>query len=215
MRGDRRALVAGLVVLCAVLVTGCTRDAPTTPTAELPTAAATDPTPTEATEPADPYAIPADPDDIDEAYVEGVLEALSESVAAAARIIATSGEVTAETRAELAATHRAGPALDGVVRSFKRSIRNRNAHDVFNPGAQGVTIEVRRLLTRTPTCVFARVLRDTSDLVGQELDPLVGYFHIEPKRSDEDPERRNATPWMIVAEVGPPPRGQEYDDPCT
>ena len=216
MHRDRFGPVWVLVVVAVLALAGCGREAPaTTPAAGVPTAVAGSETPSagasEATEPGDEYAVP---DQIDAAYVEKVLEALSSSVADAAREIVARGNVSAQAKAILASTHRAGTSLDGVLASFERAIDRERPADVFNPEARRIDIEVEKIYTAEADCIFTRVQQDTSDLVGEDIDPVTGYIHIESKSGDEDPEGRNPTPWMIVAEVGDPPKGQEYDDPC-
>ena len=212
MRGDRCIWVAGFVVV-ALLAAGCSGEEPSTPAAPAPpTALPESPTP-EPTPSTDPYAIPADPADIDEAYVERVLEALSESTAAAARVVAEKGRVTRDARAHLASAYRRGPSLDGVIRAFTRAARQQG-QDVFSPTATSITFDVVDLVSADSECVFAEVMQDTSGLGQQEIEPFPGYLHIEPKRPDEDPKSQNPTPWMVVAEVGEAPPGKEYENPC-
>ena len=164
-------------------------------------------------EPADPYAIPADPADIDKEYVERVLNQLTRPISSAARVIVRSNNVTAAARKELATTHR-GEALKGVVDAFRAAIRGRPARKVFSARATPIEITVDEVVSATSSCIFVRALQDTSGLAGQEIDPFPGYYHLQLKSDSDDPAGNNPTPWMIVADAEPLRGGEEYADPC-
>lgn len=213
MRSGRCSWIAGFVVLAA-LTAGCSSEQSESPAAPAPTAAPSSaPTSPEPSESPDPYAIPENPADIDEAYVERVLEALSESTAAAAREIAREGRVTAAARTELATAHR-GPALAGILRAFRRAVRTGEPHRFFSAQATAVDVTVDEILSADRACIFALVTEDTNSLGGQEVEPFPTYYHLGLKETGDDPAGRNPTPWMIEGDGPPLPKGKEYEDPC-
>ena len=217
MGAARNRTIASLVLL--LILAACSRgQGPTSPAATLGAApsetasASSSEAPSEA-EPADPYAIPADPNDIDKEYVERVLTELTSPISDAARIIVKSNRVTARARQELAATHR-GDALKGVTEAFRSAIRTRPASEVFSASATPIDIKVERVIAARPDCIFVRALQDTSGLAGQEIKPFAGYYHLQVKESGNDPKGQNPTPWMIVADAEPLAGGEEYANPC-
>ena len=206
-----------LLVCLAALAGACSKAEPTTPAATLgaapsETAPATEP-PTEAAS-EDPYAIPADPKDIDEAYVERVLTQLTRPISEAARVVVRENAVTPEARGLLGATHK-DSALRGVTAAFKSAIRDRPARKVFNPRATPIGIRVREVVSADHLCIFALALQDTSGLGRQEIKPFPGYYQLERKLAEDDPNQTNPTPWMIVADAEPLKGGKEYADPCS
>lgn len=205
------------VVITAVLLSACTRgaesSAPAASLGDAPTAAATpvtEATPTEA----DPYAIPEDPADIDEAYVERVLEALTASLTDATRMIVRDGGITGRVEQALASTHRRKEALPGAIRAFRAAVKDSPPREIFSRTPGRIDIEVERLITASDTCVFVLAQQDTSRLARYELDPFPGYYHLGRKRPGEDPSGRNPTPWMIVADAPPLAGDEEYKNPC-
>lgn len=218
MAGVRNRTIA-LLIAALVLSVGCSpQEEPTTPAAQLGTAPPEEATPTAAAAPTeseapDPYAIPADPADIDKVYVERVLEELSVSIADAARIVARRNAVTDEARQALAATHR-GRALPGIIGAFSAALEQGRGARVFSPEATPASIKVKKIVHATRTCVFTLVIQDPSGLATQEIEPFPTYYQLGVKRSGDDPQGKNPTPWMIVADGEPLAGGKEYADPC-
>ena len=216
MRRDRNRTIAAVVLLAAILA-GCSqRQEPTTPTATLGAPVSEPPTaaPSDApTDPPDPYAIPANPKDIDEVYVERVLEALSQSIAGAAREVVRTGKLTGRAKQALRATHR-GPALQGIYAAFDDALKQGRPERFFSRDATAADIKVRRILTSRADCVFTLVLQDTSGLGQQEVEPFLTYYHLGPKQPGRGAGKENPTPWMIVADGEPLRGGKRYEDPC-
>lgn len=218
MRGVRIGTIA--LVVPAVILVGCSRETGgATPAAtlgaassETASAPAQPPTETES-EASDPYAIPADPADIDEAYVERVLTELTRPISAATRMIVRKNRVTSGAKRVLASTHR-GEALAGILDAYRDALKASVAKDIFSASAEPVGIKVRRIVGATKTCVFAVAMQDTSGLAKQEIEPFPTYYQIEAKASGDDPEGRNPTPWMIVVDALPRDDGREYRNPC-
>ena len=227
-RGGIRTIAWFVTAALLLAACGSGNEEPTTPTAPIPTATTSEPAPTdpptiaepvtppptEQAEPADPFAIPDDPADIDKAYVERVLEELSTGLALAVRATVEDRRVTPRVRRTLAASYRTPDALPGIVQALKRAVRQTPPQRLFNPRARGIDMTVASLLSADDRCIWVRVRQDTSDLVRQDIKPFAAYYQLRSKRADEDPNRRNATPWMIVTEVRPRADGKEYRDPC-
>ena len=206
-----------LLVCLSFVAAGCSRAEPSTPTATL--GAAPSPTevptsePAEATDPPDPYAIPKDPKDIDAAYVEKVLEKLSESIARATRIVAAEDAVTPAVVEALESSHR-GPALPGIVGAFREALNRGPATRYFSKRATRADIEVRKIISASRRCIFTLVMQDPSSLGKQEVDAFPTYYQLGRKRPASDPVGENPTPWMVVADGEPLANGKEYANPC-
>ena len=218
MAAARNRTIA-LVITSVALGVGCSREAaPDTPTAQLPTgsaAEATTPPASEvaASEPADPYAIPTDPKDIDKEYVERVLEALTEPIATATRLVVRSDGLTKDARSLLATTHR-GEALAGITNAYRQALTGVPASSIFSAQAEPIDIDVKQIIGVAGNCVFVRVRQDTSGLAGKEIPPSTAYYQLGAKRATDDPEGRNPTPWMIVVDAEAPQNGKTYRNPC-
>ena len=219
MRRDRNRTIAAVVLLAALLA-GCSqRQEPTTPAATLgalasepPTAAPSD-APTDPPAP-DPYAIPANPEDIDKAYVEKVLQELMVSISNAARTVARRGKLTEEAIAGLRATHRQD-SPPTVVDGFRAALREDPSGGIFSRNAKPTRISVRKVISVNESCIFTLVLQNMSGLVEKKVKPFPGYYHLGLKRPSDDPDGRNPTPWVVVADAKPRRDGKEYSDPCT
>jgi hypothetical protein len=211
MRSDRFIWVAGLVAF-GVLLAGCSREAPSSPAAPPPTAV---PTPTdspEPTEPPDEYAIPDDPADIDEAYVERVLEALTTGYAEATREVATSTAITPGLRKILRETH-TDEARQSLVADFRAVLRD---HPDAAPLARKPTapvVEVREVIDAQPDCIFTLVEQDFSGILrGGGVDPYPAYYYLVSR--DGAPGSVNPTPWLIAGTGEPQADGEEFENPC-
>lgn len=213
MRGGRSFGIAGFVLL-VLLVGGCSSEAPSTPAAPAPTAASPTPTATpEPTEAPDPYAIPDDPADIDEKYVERVLEALNESLVEATRIVATEGRVTAAARRALTATH-LPEAQEGYLRAYREFLDPDGPGIKFRRDPRPIEIvAVNEVISSSAECVFVLARQDSSGLIKGTAPPFPVYYHLEAKQNPT-PDPGNPTPWMIARDAEPPPNNAEYEDPC-
>lgn len=214
--GVVRVSTAALFIALAVLGAGCSRQQnPSTPTAQLATSPAESPTaeataaPTEAL---DPYAIPEDPDDIDEEYVERVLLALDRGVVEATAEFARSKEVTPAVTKALKPTHLPS-ARSGYIAAYKRALsapgplpfrRNPRLVDI---------VSVDEIVTATRSCIFVGVTQDSSGLLNRSIKPFPVYYHLLRKQDAEN-TAANPTPWMIAADAEPPKGGKEFRDPC-
>jgi hypothetical protein len=220
MRRDRNHTIAA-VVLLAALVAGCSeRQVPATPAATLGAPASAQPTTqpppsTPPTEPVaqDPYAIPANPKDIDKAYVERVLQELMGGIAEAGRELARERTVTRKAMTALRVRY-TREAARGVVRELRMVAKRNLIDEVFGRKAQPPVINMKRVITATSQCIFTFVGQDTAPLGGKEVPPFPAYYELTRKRPGVDPDMLNATPWVIAADAEPMSGGKEYSDPC-
>lgn len=207
---DRRpwALTAVAVALVASMVACSPEAEPRGPAAAPPTAPpTTEASPTaEATE-ADEFAIP---DEIDEAYVERVLDALDESHTAAVEEVANAGRVTNAARSHLEASYR-DEAAERVLDGFKLVLRGRT-NVTFKRAPTGTTFEVKEIESATPACIFVLVSQDPSGLVDVPVEPFDAYYHLV---SEGPSSEINPTPWLIAADAEPPEGGKKFRDPCS
>lgn len=198
---------AAAVAVVTALVACSPAEEPRGPAAPPPTAAATteaSPTPSE-----DPYAIP---DEIDEAYVEKVLEALSENYAAAAREVAEAEEVTPEARDYIEAIYTPDGAK-APIRQYADVARGGSI--AFTRDATAAEITVERLESANEDCIFVLVVQDPSSLFTTEVEPFEAYYHLVAETPQDSLRDLNPTPWVIAADAEPPTGGKRYEDPCS
>ena len=202
-----------LIVTLLVAAAGCSRaGSEPGPTAPLVTAGPSEAPSAEPTETAspDPYAIPEDPEDIDAAYVERVLEALSVGYAEATREVATSRRVTPAVRRILQNTH-TDEAAGSVVSDFRRVLRSPGGRSAFSPSPKPAEIQVREIVSRTRSCLFALVRQDLSGLLRQGSRPFLSYYYLV---AEGDSQGVNRTPWKIAGNAEPLRGGADFKDPC-
>ncbi|MCU4184240.1 hypothetical protein K6U06_07695 [Acidiferrimicrobium sp. IK] len=80
--------------------------------------------------------------------------------------------------------------------------------NVRRPPGDRVT-RVVRLLSASPTCIFAQTSTDYSKVLVKEGQPVgAEYYELTPKAPGNDPQHLNPTPWAIQANEAfstPPP----------
>jgi hypothetical protein len=217
----RRARWAALAIV-AVMLAGCSRPAaPEVPAAAPPTAVVTQPpppTPTDApttepavTEEADPYAVP---EEIDEAYVERVLDVFGAVDAQIAREVAQRRRVTRTTVTLLKSTRAPEAAADNL-RTLRRVIR-RQGPDFFSSTAKPADYTVDDLVTATPKCIFVLTTVDSSGLVEDPVSRSIQEYYWLGLATDYGGTTAtlNPTPWVVVGARPPRPDGTKYSSPC-
>lgn len=181
--------------MVALLVTGCTggdggdEDAATT-TTDAPTTTIVEPT-TTTTTPPDPFTVPADPADIDEAYVEAVLTELERINGDALRLAVSEG---------------LSPAITELIRSIHSpdsaalelqgyAIQATEGFPDVRPNPGDTVATVTSLLSASPSCISAEVRLDLS-AVASGTEPIDLRVELRPQAAGAP---RNSTPWVYWA----------------
>lgn len=208
-RAAGRAVVwrSGAAVAAVLLFTaGCSDDdPPPRSAASIPEATAAP-----ATTNPDPYAIPSV---IDEAYLNRVLAALDNANADAVRSSMREGAMTEESLQILRALY-SGEALSERVNLLQDDAENGFRGYKPNPGSVKTTIT--KIISSTPKCAFVSVLRDYKAVAANPSleEGTVQYVGMRELPSEDDPDHRNPTPWIIVYD-GFLESGSQPPDPCT
>ncbi len=142
--------------------------------------------------PVDVAVIPEDPADIDEAYVQAVVDALFAVDAQATKILVETQQLDEEAIDILRSIYvpdELAQQLDGWVQAL--ALRA----DELSPGA--LRHDVQAVLGKSEDCVFFRVERDFSETTTNEAPTSLTYLGITPKLETDDPEHLNPTAWML------------------
>ncbi|MFN2503204.1 MAG: hypothetical protein ABR540_03040 [Acidimicrobiales bacterium] len=173
--------VAGVLALAA---TACDRNEEDAPLgATVPTAGPTTTT-------TDPYAVP---DLIDVGYVNRVLAGLDAVDGDVFRLYLRERRISPEISARIKALYSTEEKYDRSVRELEAE---REAAYSQEPGNRITT--VTRLITATPTCIYAQVARDYRP-VGGTVSNLVAWVGLRPATPVNDPAHYNPTPWIYVS----------------
>lgn len=205
-----------LLVTLLVLGAGCS-DAGSEqgPTAPLATAGPSEevtaePTPTPSP---DPYAIPEDPADIDAAYVERVLEALSIGYAEATREVVARRAVT-NTVVDILKMSHTPKSRASVVQDFRSVLRADPSGRPLAPNPTPAKIKVTKVIHGDDQCIYARALQDLSGLVrGGGVEPFPSYYYLV-RNDSMGASSINPTPWLIAGNAEPLKSGKEFANPC-
>lgn len=202
--GGRRLIRTAVTVLL-LTAAACSSSA-----ADKAAPGATVPTEPVTTTTTNPYAVPRA---IDAAYVNRVLAALDAVVGDAVRIVVATRNLPPEAldrlRAVYADTNRLQRSIDG----FQRDIREGLTGYKPNPGNK--TSVVVDLLTATPSCIFASVQRNYSE-VSTNTSALRNpqWIELRPVDSMKNAYAYNPTPWAYGYDGFPPDVSQVPPDPC-
>lgn len=189
-----------------VLAGGCSDDGGQPPPAATVPSEVT----TSSTAPAapDPAVIPEDPAEIDEAYVQAVVDELFAVEAEAA-------EIFIRTR-----------TLDERAIDYLRAVytedefeRQRNIWfqalalrpDEMKPGT--LRHEIDRVIDVRPDCVYIRAIRDYSETATRDVTPEPIYLGLTPASENKAQESLNPTAWLLFMN-GVNPDGSEPENPC-
>ncbi|HEV2071506.1 MAG TPA: hypothetical protein VGR26_17090 [Acidimicrobiales bacterium] len=154
--------------------------------------------PTSSTEPApDPAVIPDDPAEIDEEYVQAVLDELFAVEAKAGEIFIATRTLDERAMEYLEAIY-IGEELEQQKNVWFQDLALRA--DELRPGVRRT--DVQRLLDVKADCVFLEAERDYSETTAGEAPPnRIVYLGLTPKLEGDDPEGLNPTRWMLFASV--------------
>jgi hypothetical protein len=194
------------LLLALMLASGCSNDADQPPPAATVPSEVT----TSSTAPAapDPAVIPDDLAEIDEAYVQAVVDELFAVDAKATEIFVTTKTLDERAIDYLEAIYVA-EELDQQVDVWFRTLAR--GSDTLLPGSLGH--EITRIINPGPKCVFVEAQRNYAKTTTQEVPPRPVYLGIVPKRETDDPEGLNPTAWVLFTD-GFNADGSEPENPC-
>lgn len=153
----------------------------------------------------DPYAVPAT---IDAPYVNRVLAALDAVRGDTFRLYLRDRQISFEISERVRSLYGSGEGYDLEIRTLEDEKQSRPPTE---PGNRMST--VTRLITATPTCIYAQVVRDYRP-VGGTVSDLVAWVGLRSAPALNDPSKFNPTQWMYVSD-GTLPDRSEPPNPCT
>lgn len=158
--------------------------------------------------PIDPAVIPEDPADIDEAYVQAVVDALFAVDARATKIFVETGLLEREAIDILRAIY-LPDEVDRQVNAWGQTFA-RGSETLLKGALKNVVL---RVIDVADDCVYVEVLRDYSETTTRDVTPGTIYLGLTPKERGDDPASLNATPWMLFMD-GLNEDGSEPENPC-
>jgi hypothetical protein len=194
------------LLLALMLASGCSNNA------EQPPPAATVPSQvtTSSTAPAapDPAVIPEDLSDIDEAYVQAVVDELFAVDAKATEIFVTTKTLDERGIEYLEAIYTEDEALRQADNWFQTLA---SGSETLLPGA--LINDVTRIIDVGDDCVYVEVEVDYSETTSRDVPTSSNYLGLTPKKEGDDPHRLNPTAWMLFMD-GVNFDGSEPENPC-
>jgi hypothetical protein len=156
----------------------------------------------------DPAVIPEDLSEIDEAYVQAVVDELFAVDAKATEIFVTTKTLDERAIRYLEAIY-IGEELDQQVDVWFQALAHRA--DELLPGRLGA--DVQRIIDVADDCVYVEVELDFSETTTRPAEPMAIFLGLTPKLEGDDPEGLNPTSWMLFMN-GLNPDGSEPENPC-
>ena len=146
-----------------------------------------------------------------EATVNHVLAALDAVMGDLQRILVKERRITPEVTDRLQAIY-TGPELLNQIDAFRVDVAEGLTGYKPTPGNRVTTVS--RLITVSPICVFAEVVRDYSPVSpGASGPPSALYVILVTKHEADDPHQLNPTPWAMLYD-GVQADGSQPDDVC-
>jgi hypothetical protein len=158
--------------------------------------------------PVDVAVIPDDPAEIDEAYVQAVVDALFAVDAQATKIFVETQRLDEEAIDILRSIY-VPEELDRQVNIWGQDLALRG--DELLPGT--LHNDVQEVLDVADDCVYVAVESDYSDVSIRGASLSVNYLGLTPKIEDDDPEGLNPTGWMLFMN-GLNLDGSQPENPC-
>ncbi len=158
--------------------------------------------------PPDPSVIPDDPADIDEDYVQAVVDALFAVDAKATEIFVNTRELDEAGIAYLEAIY-VPEELNRQVDIWSQDLDQRS--EELLPGM--LNNDVQRIIDVTSDCVYVAVRRDYSETTTRLSPGNDVYLGLTPKLKEDDPLAENSTAWMLFMD-GLNPDGSQPENPC-
>ncbi len=200
-------LLSALALAVVVVVTACSGGADDLgPSATVGTAPTTT---TTAPRPVDPAVIPSDPTQIDEPYVQAVVDALFAVDAEATKIFVETRNPIDERAIDYLEAIYVPEELDRQLNIWFKTLAT--GSDTLRPGA--VRNDVQRVMDVAKDCVFIEVSRDYSETTKRDVAPGTIYLGLTPKQGTHDPNGMNPTGWMLFMD-GLNPDGSVPENPC-
>ena len=196
-----------LALLSALLLAGgCSDDG------EQPPPAATVPsevtTSSTAAVAPDPAVIPDDLAEIDEEYVQAVVDELFAVDAKATEIFVTTKTLDERAIEYLEAIY-TEEEVERELNSWFQALASSSEN--LLPGA--LKNDVKQVLTVTEDCVYLEALRDYSDTTRRDVAARTVFLGLTPKLPGDDPEGLNPTQWTLFMD-GFNPNGSRPENPC-
>jgi hypothetical protein len=187
------------VILLVLIATACSSSKPHAKTTTTIAAVTTT---------TDPYAIPAT---IDVPYVQRVIDAIDPLLGKAAQALVRDRAISADYLHYLrAASDELGERAtrDGDLYELAAKLKD------YKPQPGQPRSQVLSILVATPRCVFAKVHRDSSEIISLPGASADKFVELLPRNPARDPQAINPTPWVIdlVSDV-PYSRGKKT--PCS
>ncbi len=185
-----RRTVQGVATLLLVALAGCTSSSD----ADRGSAASTVATEPPTTTTTNPYAVPAV---IDATYVNRVLAGLDAQMGEVTRMVIRSRTITTDAYDRMRAVYHSNEFLQLAIEGFEADMRE--GFKSYKPNPGNTVSSVSRLIAATPTCIFAQVQRDYSN-VGLNPSPDTGvqWVVLTPLDRSRDPHGHNRTFWAFT-----------------
>jgi hypothetical protein len=158
--------------------------------------------------PVDVAVIPEDPAEIDEAYVQAVVDALFAVDAQAGRIFVETQQLDEEAIDILRSIY-VPEELDRQVDIWFQELAQRG--DELLSGV--LHNDVQRVIDVASDCVYVEVLRDYRETTSRETVPREIYLGLTPKIEGDDLSGMNKTAWMLFMD-GLGSDEAEPENPC-
>ncbi|HEX2118374.1 MAG TPA: hypothetical protein VHF91_04255 [Acidimicrobiales bacterium] len=155
--------------------------------------------------------VPRPPVSDEEELVNRVLVGLDGVMGDLQRILVRERGITPEVTDRLQAIY-TGPELLNQIDAFRTDVANGLAGYKAVPGNRVTT--VARLITVSPICIFAEVVRDYGPVAeGPPPTPAGLYVILVTKHEGDDPRQLNPTPWAMLYD-GVQVDGSQPEDVC-
>jgi hypothetical protein len=158
--------------------------------------------------PIDPAVIPTDPADIDEAYVQVVVDALFEVDAKATEIFVETRRLEPAAIEYLRAIY-VPEEVDRQINIWGQTLAR--GSETLLPGV--LENDVTRVIDLTEDCVYVEVIRDYSQTTTRDVTPGIVYLGLTPKGREDDPEEQNSSAWVLFMD-GLNVDGSQPENPC-
>jgi hypothetical protein len=158
--------------------------------------------------PIDPAVIPEDPADIDEPYVQAVVDALFEVDAKATKIFVETKAPDEQAISYLEAIF-IGEELDQQINAWFQDLALRPEQLLSGT----LRHSVQQIIASAPGCVFFTAERDFSETTTNDAPLSLTYLALAPKGEGDDSEGLNPTAWMVFSD-SISLDGPETENPC-